>query len=271
MTAISISDLVYTYPSGVTALNGVNLEIASGERVAIIGQNGAGKTTLSRHLNGIYTPSSGTIRIGGEDTAGRGIAQLSAHVGYVFQNPADQLFAKTVRADVEFGPRNLGKGEEEVHRLADAAMAATGIAEHAEHHPYHLSPAERKRVALASVLAMDTPVIVLDEPTTGQDHVAVTQIARIIDELHERGTTVLAVSHDMDFVAENFDRVVVMAQGRVIADGTADVVFTQAEKLAEARVEPPQMLRLGAELGWDAPVTTVDGFLGELREQVPGA
>jgi energy-coupling factor transport system ATP-binding protein len=265
MTAIAIEDLVFRYPSGVTALDGVDLRIDPGETVAVIGQNGAGKTTLARHLNGIHRPTSGTVRLDGRDTAERSIASLSASVGYVFQNPAEQLFASTVRADVEFGPRNLGRGDEEARRLADRALEATGLTPFADHHPYHLSPADRKRVALAAVLAMDTPVVVLDEPTTGQDHAAVTRIARVVAALREEGRTVVAVSHDMDFVAENFARVVVMAQGRVIADGTPGEVFTRSADLERARVEPPQMLRLAAELGWARPATTVPEFLDALR------
>ncbi|GAA3744052.1 energy-coupling factor transport system ATP-binding protein [Spinactinospora alkalitolerans] len=266
MTIIDIQDLHFRYPSGVSALNGVDLEIARGERVAVIGQNGAGKTTLARHLNGIYQPGRGRITIAGEDAAGKSIARLAAKVGYVFQNPSEQLFAKTVRADVEFGPRNLGADEAQAVRLTEWALEVTGLTEQADHHPYHLSPAERKRVALASVLAMDTPVIVLDEPTTGQDHDAVRRIVEIIAELHGRGTTVIAISHDMDFCAEHFDRVVAMAQGRVIADGTPAQVFGRPDKLAEAAVEPPQTMRLATELGWDgATATTVPEFLDELR------
>ncbi|TQN31742.1 energy-coupling factor transport system ATP-binding protein [Haloactinospora alba] len=265
MSLISISNLSYTYPSGVTALTGVSMDVAAGERVAIIGQNGAGKTTLARHLNGIYKPSDGTVRIAGQDTTDQSIAQLSASVGYVFQNPADQLFAKTVRRDVEFGPRNLAKTETERHRLTQWALEATGLTDQADHHPYHLSPAERKRVALASVLAMGTPAVVLDEPTTGQDHREVTRIQHVLGELHEQGTTVVAITHDMDFCAENFDRVIVMAHGSIIADGTPAEVFAQQDKLHEARVEQPQLLRLARELGWSATVITVGGFLEQLR------
>src|SRR5690606_19368994 len=198
--AVHIEGLVYAYPGGVTALNGVDLRIEHGERVAVIGRNGAGKTTMARQLNGIAKPTAGTVTVCGTDTAGATTARLAASVGYVFQNPSDQIFAKTVRADVEFGPRNLGRSAEETARLAEAAMAATDVLDFADHHPYHLSPAERKRVALASVLAMDTPVVVLDEPTTGQDHRSVRRIERIVADLHAAGTTVIAITHDMDSI-----------------------------------------------------------------------
>ncbi|GAA1093028.1 energy-coupling factor ABC transporter ATP-binding protein [Nocardiopsis composta] len=268
--AVHIEGLVYAYPGGVTALNGVDLRIEHGERVAVIGRNGAGKTTMARQLNGIAKPTAGTVTVCGTDTAGATTARLAASVGYVFQNPSDQIFAKTVRADVEFGPRNLGRSAEETARLAEAAMAATDVLDFADHHPYHLSPAERKRVALASVLAMDTPVVVLDEPTTGQDHRSVRRIERIVADLHAAGTTVIAITHDMDFCAESFDRVVAMAQGRVIADGTPAEVFARPEELELARVEPPQISRLAAELGWADQVTTVDGFVEELSRRAGG-
>ena len=166
---VSVTGLTYDYPSGVRALDNVSLDISAGERVGIVGQNGAGKTTLVRHFNGIFQPKTGTVEIGDWATTGRDIAELAARVGYVFQNPDEQLFARTVVADVSFGPRNLGFAPERVAELVEASLALTGLTGLADTHPYHLSLSERKRVAMASVLAMDTPVVVLDEPTTGQD------------------------------------------------------------------------------------------------------
>lgn len=254
----------YSYPSGVDAVKGITLTVPTGQRLAIVGQNGAGKTTLVRHLNGIFTPSSGSVHIDGADVAGREIAELSALVGYVFQNPDEQLFARTVLADVAFGPKNLGFSAERSAELVAAALEATGLTQEAETHPHHLSLSERKRVALAAVLAMDTPIVVLDEPTTGQDEFGVRMIARIIGALHEQGRTVIAITHDMDFCAENFDRVVVMAQGEVHADGLPEEVFTQRTVLAHAAVEPPQLVRLAEALGWKAVPMTVTDFVREL-------
>jgi energy-coupling factor transport system ATP-binding protein len=263
---IAITDLVYTYPSGVTALNGVTLAIPAGQRLAIVGQNGAGKTTLVRHLNGIFQPTEGRVEIGDWDTKGRDIAELAARVGYVFQNPDEQLFARNIRDEIGFGPKNLGVPKDEIEQRVTASLSRAGLEGKEDTHPYHLSLSERKRVALASVLAMDTPVVVLDEPTTGQDARGVALIGRVVSDIAAEGRTVIAITHDMDFCAENFDRVLVMAAGQVIADGTPEQAFAQLDALAEAHVEPPQLERLRTELGWGEPVTTVEGFVAELKK-----
>ena len=252
---VQISGLRHTYESGVEAVAGVDLTIAPGERVAIVGQNGAGKTTLVRHLNGMVRPTEGTVQIGDWNTADKSIADLSHRVGYVFQNPDEQIFARTVSADVAFGPKNLGVEADAVTARVQAALDAVGLAHEAEAHPHHLSLSERKRVAIAAVLAMQAPIVVLDEPTTGQDDAGVHLISRIIDDLAARGRTVVAITHDMDFCVENFDRVVVMARGTVHADGPTAEVFAGREALEAAAVEPPQLARLARALGWhEAPV-----------------
>ncbi|MCW5951814.1 MAG: ABC transporter ATP-binding protein [Propionibacteriaceae bacterium] len=240
----------FTYPSGVEALRGVSFGVEPGERVAIVGQNGAGKTTLVRHLNGIFQPSAGTVHVGEEPTTGRSIAELARRVGYVFQNPDEQIFASTVRGDVAFGPRNLGRSAEEIADQTMAALETVGLAGHADSHPLHLSLSERKRVALAGVLAMGTEIVVLDEPTTGQDARGVDMIAGVVESLAAQGRTLIAISHDMDFCAEHFDRVVVMAHGEVQADGDPRVVFGRAAALELAAVEAPQLFRLASHLGW---------------------
>lgn len=271
MTAsVRFEEVHFTYPSGVAALRGVSFGVEPGERVAIVGQNGAGKTTLVRHLNGIFQPSSGRVLVGDQPTAGRSIAELARQVGYVFQNPDEQIFASTVRADVEFGPRNLGLPAAEITARATAALETVGLADQAGQHPLHLSLSERKRVALAGVLAMGTGIVVLDEPTTGQDARGVAMIAGVVESLAVQGRTLLAISHDMDFCAEHFDRVVVMAQGRVLADGDPRAVFGESDALRQAAVEPPQLFRLADRLGWRRrPLRAeefVDAFEMERRE-----
>jgi energy-coupling factor transport system ATP-binding protein len=267
MMDIVITGLVFTYPSGVTALNGVTLTIPAGQRLAIVGQNGAGKTTLVRHFNGIFTPTKGAVRIGDWDTVGRDIAALAARVGYVFQNPDEQLFARNIRDEIAFGPKNLGVAKADIDERVTRAMHRSGLDGMEDAHPYHLSLSERKRVALASVLAMETPIVVLDEPTTGQDARGVALIGDIVADLHHEGRTVVAITHDMDFCAENFDRVLVMADGEVIADGDPAQAFTRLDALAAAHVEPPQLERLRTELGWKDPVFTVDDFVAQLKKQ----
>ena len=258
---IRISDLAFTYPSGVEALCGVSLQIAPGEQVAIVGQNGAGKTTLVKHLNGLLRPTSGTVSVGGWDTRERSVAQLAALVGYVFQNPDDQLFQSRVETEVMFGPKNLGWEAERAAARVRAALEQVGLEAAADRHPYDLSPGERKRVALAAVLAMETPVIVLDEPTTGQDFAGVRLVGEIVDRLKGRGKTVVTITHDIDFCAEHFERVVVMAEGRVLAEGPSRSVLAQAEVLAQTFVEPPQLVRLARRLGMEAMPLTVEEFV----------
>lgn len=257
---IRVVDLAYTYPSGVLALNGIYLRIASGECVAIVGQNGAGKTTLVKHFNGLLKPDSGSVWVGDWDTRQQTTARLARRVGYVFQNPDDQLFQSKVLAEVIFGPRNLGFEPDRVTSLADQALKMVGLEQAADQHPYDLSPGERKRVALASVLSMDTPVIVLDEPTTGQDFVGVQRVGEIVEQLKGQGRTVITITHDIDFCAEHFERVIVMAEGRLLLDGDSRTVLAQEETLAQTYVEPPQLVRLAKLLGMTSVPLTVEEF-----------
>jgi energy-coupling factor transport system ATP-binding protein len=262
---IQIEGLHFTYPSGVEALRGVSLTIESGEQVAIVGQNGAGKTTLVKHLNGLLRPTSGTVHIGDWPTDDHSVAQLAARVGYVFQNPDDQIFKGNVRDEVAFGPTNLGFSPERVEALVRDAMALLELSDEARTNPYDLSPSWRKRVAIAAVIAMDTPIVVLDEPTTGQDYRNIRELAEVVRFLREQHKTVITISHDIDFVAESFTRIVVMGQGQVLLDGTADEVFQQEEILNSTYVQPPQLTRLGNRLRLGRIVYTTDGFLNALR------
>ena len=166
---ISTSDLTFTYPSGVQALRGVSLTLVSGESVAIVGENGAGKTTLVKHFNGLLRPTGGSVSVGEWNAATVSVARLASRVGYVFQNPDDQLFERSVIREASFGPRNLGRSDAQAKEAAQEALAAVGLEGEMEKHPYDLHLSQRKLLALAAVLAMHTPVIILDEPTTGQD------------------------------------------------------------------------------------------------------
>ncbi|MBY6061804.1 energy-coupling factor ABC transporter ATP-binding protein [Microbacterium esteraromaticum] len=272
MTGLDVrfEDVRFTHPSGVEALRGIDLTIPAGQRVAIIGQNGAGKTTLVRHLNRIHVPTTGIVQVGDVTTATQSIAQMSEHVGYVFQNPDEQLFARTVIADVSFGPRNLGRGHEEAESRAREALETVGLSQHADDHPHQLSLSERKRVALAGVLAMDTPVVVLDEPTTGQDARGVEMIAEIVHRTAEEGRTVIAITHDMDFCVENFDRVIVMTQGEVRGDGSPGTVFGMTDVISAAAVEPPQLMRVATQLGWATRPRDVEEFVDVVLAQGAG-
>lgn len=265
---IQIEDLYFSYPSGVEALSGVSLSIEPGEQVAIVGQNGAGKTTLVKHLNGLLRPTQGLVRIGDWLTTDHSVAQMAARAGYVFQNPDQQLFKGNVRDEIKFGPKNLGFSTERTEMLVDEAVDLLELADEAATNPYDLTPAWRKRVAMAAVIAMDTPIVILDEPTTGQDHRQIQHLGTVIDYLRDRNKTVVAISHDIDFVAENFGRIVVMGQGRILLDGPAQDVFAQADILGRTYVQPPQLARLGNRLALAQVVYTVDGFLEVYREKV---
>ncbi|GMV34873.1 MAG: ABC transporter ATP-binding protein [Chloroflexi bacterium] len=261
---IAIDKLHFTYPIGLEALKGISLVVEPGEQVAIVGQNGAGKTTLARHLNGLLKPTSGSVFIGDWETTKFSTAKLAARVGYVFQNPDEQLFSRDVVTEVSFGPRNLGYAKGKVDELVERAMALTELNGKAEANPYDLSPAWRKMVALASIIAMDTPIVIFDEPTTGQDAVNVARIAHVISELKREGRTVVVITHDIDFCAENFERVIALSQGRVLLDGSTREVLGQEDILAQTYVEPPQLTRLGKRLGLKETVTTQEEFIKSL-------
>ena len=251
MTFLAMEGVGFIYPDGTRALDGIDLAIAPGETVAIIGQNGSGKSTLARHLNGLLRPTEGQVLHDGVSIAGLRVAALAERVGIVFQNPDRQIFAGKVRSEVEFGPRMLGRSPGEATRAGAAALAAVGLAELAEGNPYDLGFSRRKLLALASILAMDTPVVVLDEPTTGQDARGLMRIRRVVEGVSRAGRTVIAISHDMRFAAETFGRLVVMGSGRVLLDGSPADVFAEAAwpRLASTYLEPTYAARVGARIG----------------------
>lgn len=263
---IEINNLIFTYPTGVQALHEISLTIESGEQVAIVGQNGAGKTTLVKHLNGLLQPTSGTVQIGDWNTKEHSVAKMARRVGYVFQNPDEQLFSKNVGIEVAFGPKNLGMSPEQAQRQVKEALAMVELSDKTETNPYDLSPTWRKMVALASVIAMDTDIVIFDEPTTGQDAANIARIANVIKVLRERGKTVITITHDIDFGAENFARVIAMSQGQILLDGKANDVLGQEDVLATTYVDPPQLTRLGKRLGFKETVINEEGFLERLKK-----
>jgi energy-coupling factor transport system ATP-binding protein len=249
--AVEVERLVHVYPDGTRALAGVDLRVAAGESVAIVGQNGSGKSTLVRHLNGLLRPTEGLVRVGGRDVAGERVARLATVVGLAFQDPDRQIFARHVRDEVAFGPRNLGTRGPELDAAVTGALAVVGLADAGDANPYDLGWAHRKLLTIASVLAMRTPIVILDEPTTGQDLRGGARVKDVVRGLLAEGRTVLAISHDMRFVAETFGRVVVMCEGRIILDGQPAEVFAEAAwpVLASTGLEPPLAARIGAHLG----------------------
>ena len=248
--SIEFEAVSFSYPDGTRALSDVGLRIGPGESVAIVGQNGSGKSTLVRHLNGLLRPTAGRLLLDGRDVRPIHVARLAGLVGLAFQNPDRQLFAGRISAEVAFGPRNLGIRGEELEERVLAALEDVGLAAESATNPYDLGYSRRKLLALASVLAMRTPVLVLDEPTTGQDARGVARVREVAARVAGEGRTVIAISHDMRFVAESFRRVVVMQAGRVVLDGAPDMVFAKMAwgELRAAHLEPPLPALAGARL-----------------------
>ena len=249
--SVEFEAVSFAYPDGTRALEEVSLRIEPGESVAVVGQNGSGKSTLVRHLNGLLRPTAGRVLLDGLDIRGLHVARLAERVGLAFQNPDRQLFAGRVATEVAFGPRNLGLSGPALDERVGAALADVGLDGEAVSNPYDLGYSRRKLLALASILAMRTPILVLDEPTTGQDARGVGRVRDVVASAVAEGRTVIAISHDMRFVAECFDRVVVMRAGRVVLDGTPELVFGESAwpELRAADLEPPRAAVAGARLG----------------------
>jgi len=245
---ITAEDLWYRYPNGRLALKGVSLEVFRGDFIAIVGANGAGKTTLVRHFNGLLKPWKGRVRVFGKDTRFSSVAELARSVGIVFQNPLHQFFERTVLREVLFTLSNFGCTN--CVEKALEVLRAFGLEKLAERSPYELSVGEQRRLAIASILAYEPPIIVLDEPTAGIDYSLKLELLKMLARIAERGKTVIVVSHDTEFLAlAPITRVVVMADGRVVASGDPREVFYDLEILKSSRVTPPQIVELVKQLG----------------------
>ena len=264
--AIEVVGLRHVYAGGVEAIRSVDLRVGPGESVAIVGQNGSGKTTLAKHFNGLLRPSAGEVRLDGEPTTRRPVHELASIVGFVFQSPDDQLFERSVEREVAFGPRNLRFDRGRTQRQVELALAAVGLTDAAATNPYDLDLSSRKLVALASVLAMDPAVLVLDEPTTGQDAPGIKRIGAIIRAWISKGRTVIAITHDMEFAAENFGRVVVMRQGEIVADDTPARVFAtdNSSLLASTGLRATVAAQIGEALGVKAGTPTLGSLVEAL-------
>lgn len=263
---IAVEHLRQVYPNGHCALDDVNLTFAGDQSVALIGQNGAGKTTLAKHLNGILRPTSGRVLIDGVDVASASTAKWSRKVGYIFQNPDDQLFLDSVRKEFEFGPHQLGLSQEEIEGRIDEIAQLVGLQDRLDSHPFDLSPTEKKFCTIGSVLMMNTGTLIFDEPTCGQDRAGDDRLTAIISRLRHEGKLCITISHDMKFVTRNFSRVVLMHQGHVLLDGTREEVFSQQDILRQAYVTPPPITRVAQRVGLAPTVFTVSAFAEVLRQ-----
>lgn len=260
---IKTENLVHTYKTGVTALKGISTEIYEKDVLSIVGQNGSGKTTLVRHFNGLLRPTTGKVYLDGEDTQKKSVGQMSRKVGYVFQNPNHQIFCTTVREELEVAPRNFKFSEAQIKDNIDRVVELMKIEKELKKHPLTLDYTTKKIITIASVLAFNPEVLIMDEPTGGLDESGRKILTKIIQIMHEQGHTVIIISHDMDYVAENSKRIVVMAQGEIIKDGTPHEIFLEKDILKRAQIEPPQITQLDfAVLGPSAePAISVENFV----------
>jgi cobalt/nickel transport system ATP-binding protein len=248
---LETNNVTYTYPNGPAALTGVSVQIVGGTKIAIVGPNGAGKSTLLLMLNGMLRPTSGEVRFSGQPLAydNRSLRDLRRRVGFVFQNADVQIIAPTVEADVAFGPVNLGLSPDAVRRVVRDALGYVGLRGYEKRPPHHLSGGEKKRVAIAGILAMEPAVLVFDEPTNTLDPASSEEIMELLDELASGGRTVLISTHDVELAYRWADSVILMEQGRVLARGPPEEVFSDHALLAAARLKPPALLDLYNELG----------------------
>jgi energy-coupling factor transport system ATP-binding protein len=245
---ISIKNVSHVYPNGVTAIDNINLDIFDGEVVAILGSNGSGKTTLVKHFNGLLKPTKGEIIVGGLNSKKETIAKLSSIVGYVFQNPNHQTFLPTVRQELAYGCNNLKMSEEETEERVNKAVELFEFEELLDKNPFDLNSSQRKEVAMASIMAVSPKVIVLDEPTTGQDHKGCKRVLELVQMFKELGHIVVLITHDMHLIGELNCRTVVMNQSKKIADDRADIVFADKGIMDEAGLQPPQITTFASNL-----------------------
>ncbi|MBP0724146.1 ABC transporter ATP-binding protein [Bacillus sp. RG28] len=250
MGAIELKNVTFAYPNGFVANENLNLLIESGERVAIVGQNGAGKTTAVKLMNGLNKPTKGDVLVNGINTKDKTTAQISAFVGYVFQNPDDQIFNSNVKKEIEYMLRYLKLDQKEIDRRVSRAVELTGMSDYLEMNPYDVPYSTRKFISIAAILAIETPYIILDEPTAGQDMQGIKVLSTLMDVLKDEGKSVITITHDMEFVTDNFTRVVTMADKQIIADGSATDIFSNQNIIKQAKIKKPQIGELASEVGF---------------------
>lgn len=265
---VRVENLSFAYEPDKYTLKNINLNVAPNEYLALIGQNGAGKSTLLKNITGLLKPTKGRILVKGQPTAQMSVAQLSTHIGLVLQNPDQQLFASTVWEEVAFGPKNLGLPKEEIQERVESALEWVGLGHWAQEFPPALPKGDRAKVVLASVLAMRPEIIILDEPTNGQDYKGTRQIMELTRRLHEAGHTIILVTHQMSLVAEYTQRTVILHQGEIMLDGPTREVFSHFDCLHKANIIPPQITQLGHRLSQQLPLSEVFLTVEELGDDL---
>lgn len=261
---LQAEDLIYTYPLGEEkALKRINLTIHDGEFIALLGQNGSGKTTLAKHFNGLLKPTSGRMLVKGKPTVDYSHKELSRRVGYVFQNPDHQIFARTVEEEIGFGLKMLDTESIIIRQKVTEALAVVELQGYEKKMPFTLTKGERQRVAVASVLAVQPQVIILDEPTTGLDYVHQRRMMLLLKQLNQKGHTIVIITHSMWVAAEYACRTIVLKEGAIILDGPTRNIFAQESKLAEASLAPPPLVQLSNRFGFQA--LTLEQMIAELK------
>jgi cobalt/nickel transport system ATP-binding protein len=245
---VSVEDVKFTYPGGVSALKGVSLEIKKGEKVAILGPNGSGKSTLILLIAGLLTPNSGKIEVFGESTVSKNFSKLRARIGMVFQDPDDQLFTPSVKEDIEYGPKNLGLPAEVISKRCDHILEDIGIRHLKDRPPHRLSFGEKKKVSLATALILRPELLILDEPTANLDLVSRRALIDLLNELNAEGTTIIISTHDVEALPELADRVVVVSHGSLLGGGEMHAVLKDVALLESAGLELPSIARLFTKL-----------------------
>lgn len=266
MSFIEFQNVGFAYPNGFSAVENVDFQIEKGENIAIVGQNGAGKTTTVKMINGLLKPTAGKVIIDGMDTHDFTTAALSKKAGYVFQNPDDQIFHNTVKQEIEFGPNVLGYDSEKVKELVAYSAKLAELTEELEENPYNLPLSIRKFVTIASVIAMDTDIIILDEPTAGQDLFGIRTLEHMIEELKARGKTIITITHDMEFVVNNFDKVFVMAHKNLLRITTPKEVFSDSKLLEESMLKRPYISALVENLGLSKEIISREELAKRIAE-----
>ncbi|WP_261810722.1 energy-coupling factor ABC transporter ATP-binding protein [Levilactobacillus humaensis] len=264
---IDLQDLHFGYRPEHEILHGVDLTLAGTDPIAIIGQNGAGKTTLVKQFNGILTPTSGHVLIDGQDVTTQTTAKWSSKVGYVFQNPNDQLFLDSVRKEFEFGPKRIGMSSAEIKQRVDQVAELVELTDDLDTHPFDLDDTQKKFCTIGAIIMMNPDVVVFDEPTCGQDVHGDHLLNHIIQHLTAEGKLCVTISHDMKFVSQNFKRVIVMSQGAVQLDGTPEDVFSQTATLKTCFITPPPLTQLAQTVGFTATPFTTDAFVRAFEEE----
>lgn len=266
MSKLEFKNVSFTYPNGFKAINDLDLVVNSSEKVAIVGQNGAGKSTCAKLMNGLLRPSSGEILLDGKNTKDMTTAQISRKVGYVFQNPNDQIFNSTVYDEVAFSLRALKVDEDEMDKRVRQACEICELSEYLDDHPYDLPFSTRKFITIAITIANDCDIFIFDEPTAGQDAYSMSCLKRVIDYLHDLNKTIITITHDMEFVVENFDRVVVMSNKEIIKDADKKEVFDEDEILQKAYIQPPVVKRLCNSINLNKKLLSVDDFVDYIKD-----